>query len=171
MSTTSPASTFKSLQPFDQGVLVTGVLAFIVSFFPWYGYSIKGVKIAGTNIGGGSATITAWHSYSTLALLLVFAATIVAAVRVFAPSSLSSLPFGASWLVAGLSSLGLLLELIRLLTVHHGDGFSIRWGGYLLAIVMIANAACAVVSALTSSEPVPWQQNSSVPPPADAPQV
>jgi hypothetical protein len=171
MSSTSPASTFKSLQPFEQGLLVTGVLTFIVSFFPWYGLSFKGIKFQGASIGGGSYTINAWHSYSTLALLLIFAATIVAAIRVFAPGTLSSLPIGATWVVAGLSVLGVLLELLRLLTLHHGDGLSIRWGGYLLALVMIVNAVCAVVSALTSSEPVPWQQNTSVPPPADAPQV
>jgi Family of unknown function (DUF5336) len=169
MSNTSPASSFKSLPPFEQGVLVTGVLAFIVSFFPWYGFSFKGVSINGSTIGGGSYTISAWHSYSTLALLLVLAATIVAAIAIFAPDTLSSLPIGARWLVAGLSVLAVLIELLRLLTLHHGDGLSIKWGGYLLALVMIANAVCAVISALSSDEVVPWQQGGTATPPPAAP--
>jgi hypothetical protein len=169
MSSTSPVDTFKNLQPFEQGVLVSGVLAFIVSFFPWYGYSFKGVKIGNTSIGGGSYTISAWHSYSTLALLLVFAATAVVAVAILSPGVLSGLPIGARWLAAGLSVLGLLLELLRLLTLHHGDGLGIKWGGYLLALVMIANAACTVVTALTSGEDVPWQKSAAGAPPMDAP--
>jgi hypothetical protein len=172
MSTTSPVDSFKSLQPFEQGVLVTGFLGFIASFFPWDGVSIPTVKFGNTTIGGGSASINAWHSYSVLAILLLIAATAIAAVIVLAPGALSGLPIGARWLVAGLSVLALLLELLRLLTLHHGDGVSIKWGGYLLALLMIANAVCAVISALSSDEVVPWQQGgrgTPPPPPADVP--
>jgi hypothetical protein len=165
MSNASPVDTFKNLQPFEQGVLVSGVLAFVVSFFPWYG--AKSVTVGGVHFGGGS--VDAWHSYSTLALLLVFAATAVVAVAILSPGVLSGLPIGARWLAAGLSVLAVLLELLRLLTLHHGDGLGIKWGGYLLALVMIANAACTVVSALTSDEQVPWQKGAATPPPADAP--
>jgi hypothetical protein len=147
MSNTSPVDGFKSLSRFEQGVLVTGVLAFIFSFFPWYGFSIHGF---------GSTSISAWHSYSTLALLLVLAATIFAAVSIFARSSLPDLPVGAWWIVAGLSVLGAFLEVLRLLTLHHGDGFSIRWGGYLLAIAMIANAVFSVMAAMASGQAAPW---------------
>ncbi|HEX3823512.1 MAG TPA: hypothetical protein VHV79_03480 [Mycobacteriales bacterium] len=166
MSANSPTSTFKSLPPFEQGILVTGVLAFIVSFFPWYGFSFGGIKINGLTEGGGSYTISAWHSYSTLALLLSLAATVVAAIVVLSPGALSGLPIGSRWLVAGLSVLAVLLELLRLLTLHHGDGLSIKWGGYLLALVMIANAVCAVISALSSDQAPPWQQTGAATPPA-----
>ncbi|MGN6475242.1 MAG: hypothetical protein ACTHK4_16540, partial [Mycobacteriales bacterium] len=64
----------------DQGVLAAGVLAFIASFFPYYGASV--------NAGGfhGSSSTSAWHSYATLALLLIIAATAVAALQVFSAS-------------------------------------------------------------------------------------
>jgi hypothetical protein len=171
MSGTSPVDSFKSLSKFDQGVLATGVLAFIVSFFPWYGFSVPGVTIGTIHEGGGSASISAWHSYSTFAILLILVATALAAVSIFAKDSVPDLPIGVTWLVAGLSVLGTLLELLRLLTVHHGDGFSIKWGGYLLVIVMAANSAFAVLAARAGSEPAPWENRGATapPPPPAAP--
>jgi hypothetical protein len=161
MSNNSPASTFKGLQPFQQGVLAAGALVFILSFFPWYGS--KGITFEGQHIGG--VTIDAWHSYSTLAILLILAATAVAAVAVFAKASVPSLPVGITWIVAALSVLGTLLELLRLLTLHHGDGVSIKFGGYLLALAMIGQAACAVIAALSSDEPAPWNSSGAAAPP------
>jgi hypothetical protein len=166
MSGTSPVDSFKSLSKFDQGVLATGALAFIASFFPWYGFSGENVPGLG-HVGGGS--IDAWHSYSTLAVLLILAATIVAAVAIFAKDSLPDLPFGITWIVAGLSLLATVLELLRLLTLHHGDGVSIKWGGYVLAIFMIANTAFAVLAARGSSEPPPWDKSGAAASPPDAP--
>jgi hypothetical protein len=172
MSQSNPMPDLKSLPPFDLGVLITGVLAFIVSFFPYYGAKVSG-SVAGVNVaslGNTSASVSAWHSYSTLALLLILLGTIVAAVVIFAKSSLPDLPVGARWIAAGLCSLGALLYLIRLFTLpsHHenlGGGISasegVKWGGYLLLIIVLANAACAVISALSSDEQVPWQQTAS----------
>jgi Family of unknown function (DUF5336) len=172
MSQSNPTPDLKSLPPFDLGVLVTGVLAFIVSFFPYYGAKVSG-SVAGVSVsslGSTSASVSAWHSYSTLGLLLILLGTIVAAVTIFARSSLPDLPVGARWIAAGLCSLGALLYLIRLFTLpsHHenlGAGISasegVKWGGYLLLIIVLANAACAVISALSSDEQVPWQQASS----------
>lgn len=169
MSQSSPMPDLKSLPPFDLGVLASGVLAFIFSFFPYWGVSVSGsllgVKIS--TFGQTSHTVTAWHSYSSLALLLILLGTIVAAVGIFAASSAPAMPIGIRWIAAGLCSLGALLYLIRLFTLPHkhvslGAGFSAsegaKWGGYLLLIIVLANAACAIISALSSEEQVPWHQ-------------
>jgi hypothetical protein len=155
----------KSLPPFDLAILGGGLLTFIASFLPWYGFKFSGVTIGNFHEGGASGSVSAWHSYSTLALLLVFVGVAFAAVAIFSPTSLPTLPVGPRWIAAGLVSLGTLLELLRLLTVHHGDGYGIRWGGYFLALVMIATAAAAVISALSSDEAVPWQQSGGATPP------
>jgi Family of unknown function (DUF5336) len=161
MSQSSPVATFRSAPPLAQAVLVTGVLAFIASFFPWYGFSYHGIKIGDTTIGGGSYTWTAWHSYSVLALLLMLIATAVAAVVIFVPHVVpDSSPVGATWAIAAVAVLAALLELLRVLTLHHGDGLSIRWGGWVLLILMIAQAVCAVMWALRSGEAAPWAQSS-----------
>jgi hypothetical protein len=164
----------KSLPPFDLGILIAGVLIFIVSFFPYYGASTSGTTIAGTHIGGQSTSVTAWHSYSSLALLLLLLATGVAAVAIFAAGAAPKLPIGLRWITAGLSALGGLLYVIRLFTLSHkSESFAgvkisegVRWGGYLLLLIVLVHVACSVISALSSDEPVPWQQGSSAPPAA-----
>src|SRR3954447_11560811 len=63
----------------DLGVLAAGALAFIFSFFPYYGASAK---------AGGfsySVSVNAWHGTALLGMLLVVAAAIVAAIIAFSP--------------------------------------------------------------------------------------
>jgi hypothetical protein len=164
----------KALPPFDLGILIAGVLVFIVSFFPYYGASSSGATIAGQTIGGQSTSVTAWHSYSTLALLLLLLATGVAAVAIFAAGSAPKLPIGLRWIAAGLSALGGLLYVIRLFTLtHHSESFAgvkisegVRWGGYLLLLIVLVHVACSVISAMSSDEEVPWQRGSTAPPAA-----
>jgi hypothetical protein len=179
MSQTRSMPDIKSVPPFDLAVLVTGLLAFIVSFFPYYGAHVSG-SVNGINVGSfgdASASVSAWHSYSTVALLLILAGTIVAGIAIFA-RTLPDLPVGLRWVAAGLCALGALLYVIRLFTLPHhhasfGGGLSasegVKWGGYLLLIIVLANAAAAVMSALRSEEPVPWQQSGMATPPAAPP--
>jgi hypothetical protein len=165
----------RSLPPFDLGILISGVLIFIVSFFPYYGASTSGATIAGTTIGSHSASVTAWHSYSVLALLLLLLATGVAAVAFFAASSAPQLPIGLRWIAAGLSTLGGLLYVIRLFTLdHHSESIAgikitegVKWGGYLLLLIVLVHVACCIISALSSDEEVPWHGGgASTAPPA-----
>jgi Family of unknown function (DUF5336) len=165
----------RSLPPFDLGILIAGVLIFIVSFFPYYGASTSGASIAGTSIGSHSASVTAWHSYSVLALLLLLLATGVSAVAIFSPGSAPQLPVGLRWIAAGLSALGGLLYVIRLFTLDHRSeniagikiSEGVRWGGYLLLLIVLVHVACSVISALSSDEQVPWQRGgASTAPPA-----
>jgi hypothetical protein len=176
MSQTRSMPDIKSLPPFDLAVLVTGVLAFIVSFFPYYGAHVSG-SVNGVNVssfGDASASVSAWHSYSTVALLLILAGTVAAGIAIFA-SSQPDLPIGLRWVAAGLCALGALLYVIRLFTLPHhsaslGAGLSasegVKWGGYLLLVIVLANAASAVMSALRSEEAVPWQHGVASPPAA-----
>lgn len=164
----------RSLPPFDLGILIAGVLVFIVSFFPYYGASTSGATVAGQHIGGVSETVTAWHSYSTIALLLILLATAVAAVAIFAPNAVPDFPIGLRWIAAGLSALGGLLYVIRLFTLDHKSQslfgvkvtVGVKWGGYLLLIIVLVHVVCAVVSALSSEEEVPWRQGAATPPAA-----
>src|SRR4051794_12889505 len=111
MSNTSPVDNFKSLHRNDQVVLASGVLAFIFSFFPYWGAS------ASSSFGGGSTSVTAWHSYSTLALLLILIGTALTAVVLFSRDTLPTMPVGPRWIAAAICSLGALLYLIRLFTL------------------------------------------------------
>jgi Family of unknown function (DUF5336) len=180
MSTTNSMSDLKSLPPIDLAVLGTGVLAFIVSFFPYWGVSAH-VTGAAANVltGSTSQSVTAWHSYSVLALVLIIIGTALYGVAAFARESIPDAPVGPMWIAAGLCTLGAVLYLIRLFTLPHhsisGFGYTasegVKWGGYLLLIIVIANAACAVVGAMKSEEEVPWQSTGTGAPPPPAAQA
>jgi hypothetical protein len=156
---------FRQLARNDQGVLAAGALAFIASFFPYYGASV--------NAGGlhGSSSTSAWHSYATLALLLVVAATVVAAVQVFARESLPQTNISWNFVVLALSGLGTVLLVIRSFTLDHGDvgGFSygLRWGAYVLMILCVVQTAFAFLRMRASGDAMPWAHGGVAPhPPA-----
>lgn len=150
------SSDFRQLGRNDQGILAAGVLAFIASFFPYYGASVSA--------GGfhGSASTSAWHSYATLALLLVIAATVVAAVQVFARESLPQANVSWNFIVLALSALGTLLLVIRSFTLDHGSvgGFSygLKWGAYVLMILCLVQTAFAFLRMRASGDAMPWAQ-------------
>jgi hypothetical protein len=174
-SSSSALPDLRSLPPFDLGILIAGVLIFIVSFFPWFGVSSSGTSVGGFTVPGINASENAWHSYSVLALLLLLLATGVAAVAIFAAGATPQLPIGLRWITAGLSALGGLLYVIRVFTLpHHSTGIAgfkasegAKWGAWLLLIVVLVHVACSVISALSSDEQVPWQRGgASTAPPA-----
>jgi hypothetical protein len=154
----------KALPRNDQAVLGLGVLAFIASFFPFYGVTI--------NVEGfkASSSITTWHSYALLGILLVLGATVLAAVQVFAASSLPSMPLSANFLVAGLSALGTLLIVVRGLTYDRvstpGGSVGLRWGFYIVMIVCIAQVVFAVLRLRASGEAMPWEGGGTAAPPS-----
>jgi hypothetical protein len=154
----------KNLPRNDQAVIGLGILAFIASFFPFYGVTV--------NVGGfkGSSSISTWHSYAVLGILLVLAATILAAAQVFAGSSLPSMPVSANFLVAGLAALGTLLIIIRGFTYDSasapGASVGLKWGFYVVMIVCLAQVAFAVMRLRESGEAMPWESRGSAAPPA-----
>jgi hypothetical protein len=149
----SAADDLKSLDRLEQVVLGAGVVAFIVAFFPFYGYSFSG---AGISL---SYSVSAWHSWSFLGMILVLAATVVAAVRLFSAQTLESLPVGGNLVTLVLSGLGTLLVILRAFTYKHvsgaGGSVGVKWGGYLLMIVLIVQVVAAFLLFRKSEEVLP----------------
>lgn len=154
-----PAPDFRQLPRTDQAFLGAGVLVLIASFLPWYGVSYD-FKFAGVH-SSGSASINAWHSYATLGLLLMLAATALVAVQAFSPStSLPDLPVSWNFLAAAVAAVGALLVLIRSLDLPSASGpggnVGLRWGGWLLIVFSIALAVIGAWRLRESGEAMPW---------------
>src|SRR5471030_162345 len=104
-----PGFDLKQIKRNDQVILGAGILFLLLSFFaPFYGVSFHGAGGL-----GGSASVTAWHSYGFLAVLLIIIAVAIVAVRVLGNASLPALPIGPNLLVVVVSGLGTLLLLLR----------------------------------------------------------
>ena len=150
----------------EQLFLGAGALVFMASFLPWYGVSYN-FNFAGVK-SSGSASINAWHSYATLGLLLILAATIVAAVMAFAAGSLPEIPMSWNVVVMGLSVVGALLVVIRSLDLPSASGpgasVGLRWGGWILLIACVAHAVLAVLRMRAAGESMPWAQHGGAAP-------
>lgn len=135
----------------DKGLIGAGIVVFIASFLPYWGWSAHGF--------GGYST-SAWTGYATFGLLLLFVAAGIAAARVFGGANLPKLPVGANLLVAGLSAIGTLLVILRGFTYPHanvaGISVGVKWGGYLLMIAAIVETAFAVMNFRSSGEKLAW---------------
>jgi len=154
----------KNLPRNDQMILGAGVLAFIASFLPYYGAS-------GSFFGHHESTSTsAWHSWNVLALLLILAATVIAAVLVFAAASMPKLPVSPTFAVAALAAVGTLILIIRSFTLDHGKiaGFSygLRWGAYVLMILCVVQTVFAAMKLRDSGEAMPWESGGTPAPPS-----
>jgi hypothetical protein len=151
-----PGFDVKQIKRNDQVILGAGILFLLLSFFaPFYGVSYHG---AGGF--GGSASVTAWHSYGFLAVLLIIIAVGLVAARVFGNASLPALPIGPNLLVVAISGLGTLLLLLRGFTYKSasGGGYSVglKWGAWVLYILAIAVVVGAVLNLMASGEKVAW---------------
>ena len=151
---------FKSLNKLDQAVLGLGVVAFILSFFHFITVSVSGAS--GLSGLGGYGHITAWHGWGFFGMLLVLVATALAAVRLFAPTSLPKLPVGINLLTLALSGLGFLFLLIEGLTNMKSEGVTgfkvsehIGIAGWLLLLVVLGQAAAAFLLFKSSGEVMP----------------
>jgi hypothetical protein len=144
----------KNLNRLDQVVLGAGVLGLIVSLF----FPIWGVSVSVKGFGGGSS-INAWHGLAAFGMLLVLVATAIAAVRVFAAANLPTMPIGVNLLTFVLSAVGTLIVVIRELTYPHasvpGYSYGVKWGGYLLFVLLIAQAVAAFMLFRKSGEAMP----------------
>lgn len=145
------ATDLRTLNRNDQVILGAGFLAFITSFFPYYGLSVSGF---------GSYTVNSWHSYATLAVLLMIVATVVAAAQVFAGESLPKLQFSWTVVVVALSGLATLLYILRSFTLKTASGggasLGLKWGAYVTMILFIVQLVFAVMKFRESGEALPW---------------
>jgi hypothetical protein len=161
MSQSSSMPDFKSLPRNDLVVLGSGVLVFIVSlFFPWYGVKFSGAASALSQFEGNTTT-NAWHGLAAFGLILLLLGLLVVAAQVFAGSALPEIPIGYSMIAAGLSVLGALFVIIKSFDLPSGSGFGVsvglRWGGWILIVLVLVQAAFSVIRALSSGESLPWQ--------------
>jgi hypothetical protein len=135
----------------DKGLIGAGIVVFIASFLPYWGWSGKGL---------GSYSTSAWTGYAVLGLLLLFIAAGLSAARVVGNANLPKLPLGPNLIVAGLSALGALLVILRGFTYPHasiaGASLGVKWGGYILMIAAIVQTVFAVMNFMASAEKLSW---------------
>jgi hypothetical protein len=132
--------TFRAL---DGGVIALAGAAFVASFLPYVGFSLK---LAG--LGGFNFTINAWHSFAVLGLLALFAAGAATVAGVFgATNPAQRVGFGIA--AAGAAALGTFLILVRGLT--YGLDVKLQWGGWVLILVGVAETVCAIAAAAAAA--------------------
>ena len=146
----------KRLSNLDRAITGGAALVFISGFLPWWGYSGP-LGLYGTSVDGFSAGFSAWAG-----ILLLTLAGVYLALRRF-EVSLPALPLGPSVVVAGVAILGLVLVIIRWLSlphVHAGAAGSIgsKYGVWLAIIAGAVEVGAAVAELRASAEPLPWQQ-------------
>lgn len=164
---------FKSLNKYDQGALVAGAVAVVLSFIGSY---VTASIDAGDDLPGVSydSGTNAWDSFATLGMLLVILAVAVVAVKAFAAGSL---PAGVPWnLVAfAAAALGTVLLVLRAFTYGDGGAGALGvdvsvgpgWSGWLLFIATIALSVFAFLSFKASGEKIPEiNRKDGTPPPA-----
>jgi hypothetical protein len=148
----------------DQAVLGLGVIALIVSFFPYYGASVNGAGIH------ASASVNAWNGWALIGILLVFAATAIVAVQVMSPQTLPRMQVSWTFIAAAASVLGLVCVFLRSVTLPSGNGFGVdygvRFGGWLLIAVCVLHAVVSVMRLRDSGEAMPWAGRGVAPPPS-----
>jgi uncharacterized membrane protein YfhO len=140
-----------SLKTSDKGVLGAAIGVFIFSFFSSY---------VTVSFGGFSAGADAWHSYAVLALLLLFAAAAIVAIKAFDLVELPEIGVGWALITTACAALGAFLLILRALT-YSGSGVSVGWSGYVLFILAIAETVFAAMAFRESGETTPWANRAS----------
>jgi hypothetical protein len=143
---------FKALNRNQQGALVAGALALILSLFDSY----VTVDVKGVGGLGSVAATNAWDSWATIGMLLVLAATVLVALKAFSPSTL---PDGVPWalITAAAAGLGTLLLILRAFTYDDGGIADVGpgWSGWLLFIAALALTVFSLLSFRESGEKMP----------------
>jgi hypothetical protein len=145
-----------SLSTTDRSIAVGAAVVFIAGFLPWWGYTGP-ARVYGASVAGWSSGFTAWAG-----ILLLVAAGALHVARVSA-IKVPELPFGPASAVAGAAASGLLLVVIRWLTlprVHGGLAGSVgaRYGIWIAIIAGAVELAGAASVFRASAEPLPWAQ-------------
>jgi len=149
--TPPPATQPVERAPLDVAAVIVGGVFFVLSFvLPYWGAT-----------GLITGTVNAWHDWDFLAMVLLLAATVLLAVRVFAAENLPDVSFGYRWLAAGIGAVGFVIFLIRTLTLPSandqlGDSIGVRWGGWVDVILYAAFVVLTVLAAREAEGNSPW---------------
>lgn len=140
----------KRLSTLDRAIVGAAAVAFVAGFLPWWGVS---AGLFGVSVNGWSAGFTAWAGTLLLTLAGVFQLLRRSGM------SLPELPVGPSVVVAATVTLGLLLVVIRWLSLpsYRGLGVGTRYGLWIALIAGVVETAAAVAALRASGEPLPWK--------------
>lgn len=146
----------KRLSRLDWAIVGGAGVAFISGFLPWWGYSGP-LSLYSASVSGWSAGFSAWAG----TLLLTLAGVYLVLRR--SEVSLPSMPVGPSVLLAGIAAVGLLLVVVRWLTLPRVQGglagsIGAKYGIWLAIIAGAVELAAAVVQLRASGESMPWEQ-------------
>jgi len=139
----------KRLSTLDRVIAGGAAVVFIALFLPWWG-----VGVFGYTVDGWAAGFTAWAG----GLLLTAAGVILVLRRSGAGFGLPNV--GPALLVAGVAALGLLLVIIRWVSLPRYRGLDVgaKYGVYVALIAGITVVVAAVLELRESGEQMPWGQ-------------
>lgn len=153
----------------DRFIAGGAVLLLVLSFFPWYSVSAKG--LGGF---GGSNSGSLWDVYGILklALFLALAAGAVVVARLMGALDDVNLPAGVNLITLGLSGLATLIFLLRLFGAYDSAGsgaFKVSahpaFGWYLGLLVSAGMTYFAFLNFKASGEQLPTKPGDTPPPP------
>jgi len=134
----------------ELALLATGILTFIASFLPWYSNDFKG-GLAETGVTG---TYNAWHGLAAAGLLLVLFSLVVTAAGPLLGEDAPTRPLAIA--AAALACAGAALVIARSLALPdphiQGVTASLRWGGWVLIVVVLAHAAISVLRVVHAND-------------------
>jgi len=142
---------WKRLSTLDRVIAGGALVAFIALFLPWYGVTVGPFS---ASVSGWSAGFTGWAG----GLLLTATGVLLVLRRSGVNFRLPNV--GPSVLVAGVAALGLLLVIIRCVSLprYHGIDAGARYGLYIGLIAGIVMTVAAVLDLRASGEALPWAQ-------------
>jgi hypothetical protein len=144
-----PGFELKQINRNDQVILGAGSLFLLLSFFaPFYGYTGPG--------GSSLSSVGDGNSFGLIGVVLILSAVVVVAVRAIAHASLPNLPVGPNVLVASLTTLGVVVLVLRGLTYPSYHDFGFAWGSYIEFILAIVVIVFAVLNANAAGEKFAW---------------
>lgn len=140
----------------DRVIVGAAVVVFVSGLLPWWGYSGPSGFYSASVIGW-NAGFAAWAGI----LLLVAAGAYLVARRL--EVALPALAVGPATVVAGAATLGLVLIVLRWLTLPRVEGglagsIGAKYGLYVALIAAIVEVGAAAVAMRASGEPMPWAQ-------------
>ena len=151
----------KQLSTLDRAIVGGAGVVFISGFLPWWGYKGSISSLYSASVSGWSAGFTAWAGV----LLLTLAGVVLVLRR--SGVQLPALPVTPTLLVAAAALLGVVLVLIRWLTLPRVSGglagsIGARYGIYVALIAAVVETGAAIAELRASGEPLPWQQPQNV---------
>ncbi|HVA59473.1 MAG TPA: hypothetical protein VNG13_02920 [Mycobacteriales bacterium] len=154
----------KKLTSIDWAIVGGALIVFIALFLPWFGF--HGGDAILPSVSGWSSGFTGWFG----GLLLVAAGVYLFLLR--SQANLPKVSVGPGVLVLGLAALGLLLVIIRWVTLPRSGiyQYGAKYGIYVALVAGIAEVVGAAMLFRSSGEALPWAghgaDGSSTPPSA-----